>query len=190
MRSRRKSTRRCSRRGTHGALPVRHRIQEKSALRADGPRPGGDLYLRTDRLPLRPHRQHADLPVDGPSGTRAAVRGGFHLRRPEHHRHGAHARGGARPRGGQGDRRGPRGGQDGTRDRGVLHRGVFPGLPADELFTGRRLPAGVGARRRDDRDRTGAGTEGRGVPGRGLRLLRRDPGERVRGVVRRAARGG
>src|SRR3990172_6893947 len=48
----------------------------------------------------------------------------------------------------------------------------------------------MGHMHEEARERRGGGTEGRGVRGGGLRLLRRARGKREREAVRRAARGG
>ena len=87
------------------AAPSQHPDPTGRTGRAARARPGPDVHLRTDRLPLRPRRQPAQQPPGRPDPADAALPRHRRLPRQEHHRRRPPARRGLRPRRGPDARR-------------------------------------------------------------------------------------
>ena len=145
----------------HDPAPAQHAEPVRRAGDAARARTGVDVHLRTDRLPLRPRRQPAQLPARRPHPAGPAVPRPRRVPRQEHHRRRPPARRALRSRRGPDARPGRPRVEDAGRDRRRL-RGRLPCRRGrGEHPAGERLPAGDGAHPRDDR----AGRAARRTPG-------------------------
>ncbi len=137
------------------------------AGRATGARARPDVHLRTDRLPVRPRRQSAQLPAGRPHPPGAALPRAGGAARQERHGRRPPARRAARPRRRPDARPGRSRGPVAGRDRRRLRSRIPCRRSRDQHPAGARLPARDRAHRRHD-------PAGRGAPGRRPRLC--DPG--------------